>query len=225
MSKRVEFIPALRFSALTPLYDRVIRLTTRESVFKRRLVDAASIESGESVLDVGSGTGTLLQEIVRREPSALVTGLDAAPAILDIASRKLAGAGIVCKLVQGFSTEMPFADDTFDHVVSTLFFHHLKRDDKRITIEEIIRVLRPGGSVHIADWGQPTGIMQRLAFYQIQVFDGFATTRDHVTGVLPKLFRECGFGQVTETDYLRTVFGTLRFLQATKPPGSVAGVS
>ncbi len=93
MTKRVEFIPALRFNVLTPLYDYVVRLTTREYVFKRRLLDAASVESGESVLDVGCGTGTLLREIARREPSASVTGLDADPAILEIANRKLAKIG------------------------------------------------------------------------------------------------------------------------------------
>ncbi len=216
MTQRVDFTPALRFNILTPLYDRVVRLTTRESVFKRRLVDAASIDNGESVLDVGCGTGTLLREIVRRESSARVTGLDADPAILEIASRKLANAGTACELVQSNSTQMPFADDAFDHVVSTLFFHHLRREDKRNTIEEIMRVLRPGGSVHIADWGQPTGLLQRLAFYQIQVLDGFENTREHVSGMLATHFRESGFGQVTETAYLRTVFGTLRFLQAAK---------
>ena len=222
MTRRAEITPALRFDVLTPLYDCVVRLTTRESVFKRRLVDAASIENGESVLDVGCGTGTLLREIVRRGSLARVTGLDADPAILEIAQRKLANADTACELVQGYSTEMPFADDTFDHVVSTLFFHHLRREDKRCTIEEIMRVLRPGGSVQIADWGQPTGLLQRLAFYQIQVLDGFETTRDHVSGVLTTLFRETGFYRVTETSYLRTVFGTLRFLQAAKPPVSEA---
>ncbi len=220
MIKRVDFIPALRFNVLTPLYDYVVRLTTREYVFKRRLLDAASIESGESVLDVGCGTGTLLREIARREPSASVTGLDADPAILEIANRKLAKIGAACELVRGNSTEMPFADDTFDHVVSTLFFHHLRPVDKRITIEEIMRVLRPGGAVHIADWGQPTGLLQRLAFYQIQVFDGFENTRDHVSGMLATQFREGGFGRVTETTYLRTIFGTLRFLQAVKSPNN-----
>ena len=222
MTRRTEITPALRFNVLTPLYDCVVRLTTRESVFKRRLVDAAAIQNGESVLDVGCGTGTLLREIVRRESLALVTGLDADPAILEIAQRKLANADTAGQLVQGYSTEMPFADDTFDHVVSTLFFHHLRREDKRCTIEEIMRVLRPGGSVQIADWGQPTGLLQRLAFYQIQVLDGFETTRDHVSGVLTTLFRETGFCRVTETAYLRTIFGTLRFLQAAKPPVSEA---
>lgn len=81
-----------------------------------------------------------------------------------------------------------------------------------------MRVLRPGGAVHIADWGQPTGLLQRLAFYQIQVFDGFENTRNHVSGMLPTHIREGGFVRVTETTYLRTIFGTLRFLQAVKSP-------
>jgi hypothetical protein len=60
----------------------------------------------------------------------------------------------------------------------------------------------------------PLGIARAL--YQIQLLDGFASTRGHVTGELTSLFREAGFQAVQDTGYLRTMFGTLRFLRGVK---------
>jgi ubiquinone/menaquinone biosynthesis C-methylase UbiE len=215
-AKQAKITPALRFDWLTPLYDPIVRYTTREQLFKSMLVDAAAIKRGDSVLDVGCGTGTLLQAIADKESAVQLTGLDADADILAIANRKLAAAGTAGKLVLGRSTNMSFDDATFDRIVSSLFFHHLVTADKKATIAEIARVLKPEGAVVVADWGRPTGPVQRLAFYQIQLLDGFASTRGHVAGELTSLFREAGFQAVQETGYLRTMFGTLRFLRGVK---------
>ena len=208
MKNRSEngFVPALRYHALTPAYDVIVRLTTREQTFRSLLLDAAGIDAGETVLDLGCGTGTLLKAITARQPSARLTGLDADPAILKIAAAKLTGK---VELVQGFSGEMPFRDDSFDHVVSTLFFHHLAPGEKRRTASEIARVLRPGGALHVADWGPPGGMLQRLAFLQVQCLDGFSTTRDHVSGAFLDAFSGPGFSSVEPVADLRTMLGTL----------------
>lgn len=69
------FIPALRFHALTRLYDPLVRLTTRELSIKRRLV--AGLGQGvQSILDLGSGTGTLLELARPAYPAARLVGLD-----------------------------------------------------------------------------------------------------------------------------------------------------
>lgn len=154
--------------------------------------------------------------IADRAPAAKLTGLDADPDILAIADRKLRAKRIDSELVEGRSTDTPFADASFDHVVSTLFFHHLTPANKQATISEMHRVLRPGGSVHVADWGRPTGTLQRLAFYPIQLLDGFATTGEHVQGTLTTRFGGGGFDDVNEFACLQTMFGTLRLVSATK---------
>ena len=181
------------------------------------LLDRTSINSGDTVLDVGCGTGTLLQSIAASAPGARVTGLDADPAVLRIARRKLAESDTPCEWIRGQSTKMDLPDATFDHVVSSLFCHHLRPGDKQATIAEIFRVLRPRGSIHIADWGRPTGSLQRLAYYQIQLLDGFATTTEHLSGRLTERLQDGGFESVEETGCLRTMFGTLRFIRGVKP--------
>ena len=72
-------IRALRFPALTRVYDPLIRVTTRETLFKRKLVEQAALERGQRVLDLGCGTGALAIKVKPTEPGAEVVGLDADP--------------------------------------------------------------------------------------------------------------------------------------------------
>ncbi|MHB1242982.1 MAG: class I SAM-dependent methyltransferase, partial [Gaiellaceae bacterium] len=96
----------------------------------------------------------------------------------------------------------------------SLLFHHLTLDGKRATLAEARRVLRPGGELHIADWGRPHDPLMRAAFLPVQLLDGFATTADNVRGALPALVAAAGFDPVRETRRRRTAFGTLTFLRA-----------
>src|SRR3954465_15785716 len=81
--RRQQFVPALRFDALTRVYDPIVALTSREGGFKRRLLEHARIKDGESVLDLACGTGTLAIEIKKDHPKAKVSGLDGDPVILE----------------------------------------------------------------------------------------------------------------------------------------------
>ena len=213
------FLPALRFRALTPVFDRAVRVTTREQRFKRELLSQARIAPGDSVLDVGAGTGTLAIMVARAVPHAQVTGLDADPEILALARRKAADAGVEIDFVEGFSTELPFPDSHFDVVLSSLFFHHLERDVKTRTLTELHRVLKPGGPLHVADWGRPSDPVMAAAVLQVRVFDGFGVTADNVSGALPGMFEQAGFEHVAVRDRLRTPLGTLALYEASKPAG------
>jgi ubiquinone/menaquinone biosynthesis C-methylase UbiE len=211
------FLPALRFRALTPVFDQAVRLTTREQRFKRQLLAQAGIAPGDSVLDVGAGTGTLAIMVAREVPTAHVTGLDADPEILEIARRKAATAHVEVDFVEGFSTELPFPDSHFDVVLSSLFFHHLEREVKTRTLSELYRVLAPGGRLHVADWGKPSDPVMAAAALQIRLFDGFGVTADNVSGALPALFEQAGFEHASVRDRLRTPLGTLALYEAAKP--------
>jgi len=129
--------------------------TMRESTFKSRLIQQAHIEPGQRVLDLGCGTGTLTLMAKAQRPEADVVGIDADPTILEIAKAKSNAGGLEIEFEQGMSFELPFADASFDRVLSSLLFHHLSREAKSRTLKEIVRVLRPDGQLHIADWGMP----------------------------------------------------------------------
>lgn len=211
-----NYVPALRFSWLTAIYDPVVRWTTRESVVKKTLVDQAKLTTGMSVLDLASGTGTLAIIIKRKFPDVDVVGVDGDPRILQIANAKSESANVKIEFDQGLATQLPYADSSYDRVFSTLFFHHLGNSDKARAFAEIFRVLKPGGQLHVADWGKPTNFLMRLLFYPIQWLDGFANTKDNVEGQLPNIIQHSGFNDVQIDKQFSTVFGTLTLYRALK---------
>lgn len=115
---RTAFIPALRHEALTPAYDFLIRLTMPEVRFKQELIAAAAIDTGQRVLDVGCGTGTLLSMIAARHPDALLAGVDPDPQVLQSAQRKIAKSLHSVALRQGSATALPYSAESFDLVLS-----------------------------------------------------------------------------------------------------------
>jgi ubiquinone/menaquinone biosynthesis C-methylase UbiE len=208
------YLPALRFPALTRIYDPVIRLITREAVSKPALVRQAAPKPGQCVLDLGCGTGTLALLVKRTEPGVKVVGLDADPEMLAQAERKAEAAGMEIELTEGLSDSLPYGDRSFDLVLSSLFFHHLDPDSKRRTAREIARVLRPGGELHVADYGPPPDPVMAAAFLGVRAFDGFENTRDNVHGALPEIFEEAGLQEAEQIARLRTVSGALAFIRA-----------
>ena len=212
-----NFIPALRFNWLTRLYDPVVALTCREKTFKSLLVSQAAISPHQHVLDIGSGTGTLAILIKRRYSNTSVIGLDADRDIIEIANKKSYSKNISLKFVEGMSFDMPFGSNQFDLCVSSLFFHHLTTTDKEHSFREAYRVLKPGGEIHIADWGKPTGLLMRILFLAVQLIDGFKTTSDNVHGKLPDMIKKAGFVEVTIRKNISTPLGTIALYSAKKP--------
>ena len=211
-----RFIPALGADWLTPLYDTVAFLA-RERSFKRRLVEVARIAAGHDVLDIGCGTGTLALLVKQSCPGARVTGLDVDPKILAMARRKVDRAGVAIDLEQGSATAPPFAPASFDRVLTTLMLHHLKTAQKVETFAAVRRLLRPGGELHVADWGKPHNVLMQMASIGFRVFDGGESTGANLRGELPALITDAGFVGVAETERWMTAFGTLAFVRAGVP--------
>jgi ubiquinone/menaquinone biosynthesis C-methylase UbiE len=215
--RRRQFVSALRFDALTPFYDPIVTLTSREMGFKRRLLEHARIKDGESVLDLGCGTGTLAIEIKKQRPKAKVSGLDADRSVLAQARAKSKEAGVKIDFQRGTATELPYDARSFDVVVSTLVFHHLTDEAKADTAEEIRRVLRLGGRVLIADWGRPQDPLMRMAVMSVQLLDGFRNTSSSVAGRLPEFLRDARLKRVSVVDRMRTPLGTIEIVSAIRP--------
>jgi cyclopropane fatty-acyl-phospholipid synthase-like methyltransferase len=219
-----DFIPALGFHRLTPFFDYVAAVAVRDRAIKRRLLAHAGITTGEQVLDVGCGTGTLALRAARAARSVRVTGLDADASILARARRKAAAAGLDISFDEGRSTALPYPDASFDLVLSTLFFHHVDDDAKRQTASELIRVLRPGGRIVVGDLGRPMNrVMRRATLLTVHLFDGFETTALNVRGGLAEVLSDAGLRAVEVRDRLNTPTGTYEVITAVHP--EVVGTS
>lgn len=211
-----EYIPALRYSWLTNLYDSVMKWTMREDTFKRKLVEQARIKPSDRILDLGCGTATLTLLTKQRHPHAEMFGLDGDQQVLELARAKAAEHGLTITLDHGLAGALPYPDNTFDRILSSLLFHHLTRENKERALAEAFRVLRPGGELHIADWGKAQNGLMRIAFLLVQLLDGFETTSDNVNGLLPTLIEDAGFIQLQQTIHYATIFGTLSLYRAQK---------
>lgn len=214
MSVPDKYIPALSYDRLTPVFDPVLRWSMRELELKRRLIVQARIEPGQRVLDLGCGTATLTILIKQLQPGAEVVGLDGDPKILTIAEAKVVQAGVDLTLDQGLAYDMPYPDQSFDRVVSSLVIHHLTTENKRRAFTEIYRVLQPGGELHVLDFGRPHNLYTALVSPLIRRLEEAA---DIVQGLLPVMLREAGFDQVDVTRRFTTIFGSLSLYRAWRP--------
>jgi SAM-dependent methyltransferase len=208
-----SYIPAAGHARLTALYDPVLGATVRERTFRTRLV-AQVLQPGLPirVLDLGTGTGSLAIALAHAAPKAQIVALDPDPDALTRARAKAGAEGI--EWIQGRSEELPFADGAFQALTCSLMLHHLQPAAKRVALGECLRVLSPGGRLHIADWGPARDPLMRLAFLGIQLLDGFGCTREHARGALPGMIAEAGFSEVRVRDRLRTCWGSLELISA-----------
>ncbi len=204
-----KYIPALRFNWLTKIYNPLIAFTMPELKFKAALISQADIKPNHYVLDFGIGTATLSILLRKNQPECHIDGVDVDENIIKIAKEKIEKekAQIVISKYDGII--LPYEDNTFDRVITSLVFHHLDREQKLNSLKELKRVLKPSGELHIADWGKATSLLMRTLFYLVQVLDGFKTTNDNVKGLLPHYIESVGFSKVTLTKNYSTIFGTL----------------
>lgn len=210
------FIPALKFDKLTGFYDKIIHLSMPEKAFKNALIEQARIKSEDNVLDFGCGTLTLSIMMKQQHPAAFITGIDVDKKIIAIAEHKRLQAGLAIRLDLYDGGYFPYPNETFDKVVSSLVFHHLTTIQKKQAINEIFRVLKPDGEIHIADWGKPSNLLMELLFFFLRLLDGFENTSMNRKGELFSYLMGHGFRFTFEGKKYDTLFGTLRLIKASK---------
>ncbi len=164
-------------------------------------VARVGIGEADRVLDVGCGSGntTIPAALVGAE----VTGLDITPKLLDDGRRNAADAGVEIEWVEGDAQELPFAEQSFDVVVST--FGCMFAPDHGAAAAEIARVLRPGGRIGLAAWtpaGRIGGFFMTLAAHAPPPPEGFQPpplwgVSDHVRGLFADTGVEPRFEEAT----------------------------
>jgi ubiquinone/menaquinone biosynthesis C-methylase UbiE len=191
-----------------PYYDLAVNLTTlgHARLLRKLTVDNALIRPGDSVLDVGCGTGevTLLAKTSAREGK--VYGIDPAPEMIAVARRKAARKRLDVDFRVGVIEALPFPDSSIDVVTSSLMMHHLPEELKVRGLAEIYRALKPGGRLLIADFMRPTGSFINHLFIAFTRHQGLKSGIED----LQRLLKDAGLSKVTQLEEKVLIIGFVR---------------
>lgn len=205
-----HFLPAAGHHWALPLYDPFMKLLGGDAT-KEVLIRQANLQPAHRVLDIGCGTGTLAVLIKRLHPAVTVMGLDPDPQALARASKKAARASASVQFEQGFADALPYPDASFDRVFSSFMFHHLEAETKEKALREVRRVLKPGGSLHLLDFGGPKkdsrGILARL-------FHSHHRLKDNFDDGIIAFMRRAGLAAPKELSHRATLFGPIAYYEA-----------
>lgn len=201
------------YGKLAPHYDRrwsfYIEATLRETLSRLEL------QPGESLLDVGCGTGLLLEALSDSVPDAKLSGADPSPEMLEVARKRL---GEVALLEQSHAESLPFSNQSFDVVVSTNAFHYFR--DPMVALEEMARVLRPNGRLVLTDWCDDY-VACWLCDLWLRVFDR-AHFQTYGEKQCRRLVEQAGFTGVRIDRYKINWLWGLMTAVGQKPTGSTA---
>lgn len=203
---RKPYLPAAGHRWLLPFYDPLMTVLGGDAAM-RALVEQASIEPGQRVLDIGCGTGSLPVLIKRLYRDVDVIGFDPDSHALARARQKAERASVTVRFDQGFADALPYPDASIDRVLSSFMFHHLQDNDKHRMLREARRVLRPGGVFLLLDFGGPecadNGLLARLIHSSHHL-------RDNSEERILTLLKQAGFTDAETVRQGTMLFGSLR---------------
>jgi len=206
------------FAPLGPTYDRYARLLSfgQDPRWRAFLVSRVP-DDALRVLDVASGTAAVAIALAEAAPGRTVTGIDQSAEMLAAGRARVerAGVGERIELREGRAESLPFDDAEFDALTFTYLLRYV--DDPTATLHELVRVVRPGGTIAMLEFGVPSGVWRPLwelyvrvglpvagavvspAWREVGTFlgpsiRGFYERRP--LGALLELWREAGVGDV-----------------------------
>jgi ubiquinone/menaquinone biosynthesis C-methylase UbiE len=137
------------------LYDLVAKLTAgkKGKEFLTRIISLAELNGDEKILDVGCGTGTLACEIARKYSGVSISGIDISENLINGARHKGKDGNYNIDFRIGSALELPYGENTFDAVFTTIMFHQLDVNEKRRAVQEIYRVLKINGRYVSVEFG------------------------------------------------------------------------
>ena len=192
-------------------YDLAVNITTLGQARRLRkiTVNQALVNPGDSVLDVGCGTGEVTLLAKSRAKAGSVYGIDPAPEMIAVARKKAARKRLEIDFRVGVIEALPFSDSSMDVVTSSLMMHHLPENLKVRGLAEIYRILKPGGRLLIVDFLRPTGSFLHHLYIAFTRHHGLRSGVEDLQGIL----KNTGFSQI---DQLEEKILTIGFVRAVK---------
>ncbi|KOP27414.1 SAM-dependent methyltransferase [Hapalosiphon sp. MRB220] len=193
------------------LYDGISRLAAisvgGEQRFRQLALQGLTIHSDTKVLDLCCGSGQATQFLVKLSQN--VTGLDASPLSLQRAKQNVPQA----EYVEAFAEEIPFADNQFDLVHTSVALHEMQPKQLRKIFQEVYRVLKPGGVFTFIDFHNPNNPLLLPSIWLFLWLFETETAWQLLKTDLPGLLMEMGFSINKQSLYAG---GSLQVIHASK---------
>lgn len=160
------------FDNISGKYDLLNRILSMgiDVSWRKKVVKKVKADKPETVLDIATGTGDLAIQIAKAT-NAKITGFDLSAGMLEVGKKKVAEEGLSdrIQMIQGDAENMPFEDSSFDCI--TVAFGVRNFENLQKGLDEIYRVLKPGGTFIILEFSQPESfpMKQLYSFYSKQI--------------------------------------------------------
>ena len=166
------------FDRWAPTYDWLLPSVFYQAIHQR-LLEYVQLSEHANVLDIGCGTGRLLDRLANRFPHLQATGLDLSPEMLRQARCNNRHRPRLI-FIQGVSHAMPFAEHQFEAAFSTISFLHYP--DPQQVLQEVHRVLQPGGRFYLVDFtvSEWRSEIQQRFFSPVSIHFYSRQTREHM---------------------------------------------
>lgn len=192
----VNYIPVLGFEHLSEYYDIIMSLSGLGIRFKRKISKlVSSSQTASHIVDIGCGTGTQLIALCETYPDADIVGIDIDASLLKKAKERITTWGKKATLSLASATQTRMKSNSIDLCFSTLVFHHLTHEQKIAAFSEAFRILKPGGTFLLTDWGK----LWFTPFRWLLIFEDQTRLEDHIQGKIPQFAQDAGFVIIKST--------------------------
>jgi len=215
-AEKPDYTPALGSHSRTGDYDRVIAVMTRERRWRQQMMLALDANTGDTIVDIGSGTGSFAKQVLEACPGVNFIAVDPDPEVRRIAEKKTIGLNIEYVTALGDQPIESIPKGTVDHVTCSLVLHQCTMDAKLGILKNAYQLLRNGGRLLISDYGKQRSMLMSLLFNQVRHIDGYENTRANKDGLIPVILRQCKFQNVEELSMTQTPTGSISLYCAQK---------
>ncbi|KJH71773.1 class I SAM-dependent methyltransferase [Aliterella atlantica] len=193
------------------LYDAISRLAAisvgGEAKFRQLALQGLAIAPDTKILDLCCASGQTTGFLVQRSPN--VTGLDASPRSLERARKNVPQA----EYIEAFAESMPFADNSFDLVHTSVALHEMQPEQLRSIIKEVCRVLKPDGVFTLIDFHKPTNWLYKPGISLFLLLFETQTAWQLLQTDLVEVLTQAGFKKCDRSFFAG---GSLQVIQAYK---------
>ena len=192
---------------------------TRERMWRAQMLAELAPKAQQSIVDIGSGTGSFAILVKQASPGARVIGIDPDPNVRRIAEMKAETANVSIKFITAFGEDSSdYAPvNSMDAVTCSLVLHQCPLTVKIGILKNAYGLLRPAGTLLISDYGMQRTLLMTALFNQVRLLDGYKDTKANKDGRIPELIHSAGFCDIEELKLTQTPTGSISLYRARKP--------